>query len=345
MSELRQDPFTDRWVVIAKNRAERPQEFTQVQSRRNATDCPFCRGNEVETPTEIARYRAPGESQDDWQVRVVPNKFPAVRLTTDRNAEEGVGGNGNEDFITGPLYGEGVGGLGQRQLAVGVHEVIIESPKHVASFSELTDLQAELSFLAYRDRLLSLQADPRLAYGMVFKNAGVDAGASLEHVHSQLIALPWIPPEVQYELTKANEYAALHGVGMMTAILDEEVSDGRRLIANSDNFTVFCPAASRLPFETWIVPRRPAPQFECEPDFILTEAARLVRDTIVRFEKIVNRPAYNYWLHSAPLRDATGRIHWRIEVAPRLARLAGFEIGSGCFINPVAPEDAAACLR
>lgn len=350
MSELRQDPFTDRWVVIAQNRAERPQEFRLVESRRDATDCPFCAGNEAATPTELARYQEPGADGHDWQVRVVPNKYPAVSVFASEEgasdedaAKEGAlqeGAAGAE-----PLYAGGATGLGRRQPGVGAHEVIIESPAHVVSFSELTDLQAELSFLAYRDRLLALQSNPQLAHALIFKNARVAAGASLEHVHSQLIALPWIPPEVQYELTKAHEHLLLRGETLMNTVVAAEVADGRRIVTSSDRFTVFCPAASRFPYETWVVPRAPASRFELESPDVLAEAARLVRDVIVRLGRIVDRPAYNFWLHSAPLGDDSRRIHWRIEIAPRLARLAGFEIGSGCFINSVAPEDAAVQLR
>lgn len=306
-------------------------------AQRAALTCPFCRGNEAETPEEVARYGAPGAAPADWQVRVVPNKFPAVRPAAEIEKAA---------FQTaGPLYPTGTSGLGRRQPASGVHEVIVESPDHVARFSELSDLQIELSFAAYRDRLFALQREPQLTYALVFKNTGVDAGASLEHVHSQLIALPQTPPEVQYELTKAGEHLALHGNPLMADVLAAEVADGRRILIATDAFTVYCPAASRLPFETWIVPRRPAPRFELEAPEMIVEAAHLVRDVVVRFEERLTRPAHNFWIHSAPIGDESGRIHWRIELAPRLATMAGFEFGSGCFINPIAPEVAAKHLQ
>ncbi|MDP6467351.1 MAG: DUF4921 family protein [Pirellulaceae bacterium] len=336
MSELRQDPFTDRWVVIAQNRAERPQEFAQNETRRNAIDCPFCVGNEAETPTAVAIYKEnPGADRSDWQLRVVPNKYPAVGEPT---AEDEIG-------EPAPLYVASVDGLGLRQPGLGVHEVIIESPDHVVSFSELTDPQAELAFLAYRHRLLALQSNSQLAYALIFKNARVAAGASLEHLHSQLIALPCIPPDVQYELTKAHEHLLMRGATLMESVLDAEIADGRRIVSSTDRLAVYCPAASRMPYETWVVPRQPAPRFELESSDVIAEVARSVRDVIIRLERVIDRPAYNFWLHSAPLRDDSRRIHWRIEIAPRLARLAGFEIGSGCFINPVAPEEAAVRLR
>ena len=205
--------------------------------------------------------------------------------------------------------------------------------------------QTEWSFWAYRDRLLALRSNDQIAYGLIFKNTRVAAGASLEHVHSQLIALPWIPPEVQYELTKAEEYSLLRGTTLMQSVLEAEVTDGQRIVTSTDRFVVFCPAASRFSYETWVVPREPEPRFELESREVVAEAARLVRDVIRRLERVLDQPAYNYWLHTAPLGDNSGRIHWRIEIAPRLDRLAGFEIGSGCFINPVAPEDAAVRLR
>ncbi len=337
MSELRQDPFTDRWVVIAPNRAQRPQEFNLVEALHDATGCPFCAGNEAETPAEVARYQTPGADPHGWQVRVVPNKYPAVSMSAaDDDAADGA---------AGPLYAGGSSALGQCQAAVGAHEVIIESPDHVVSFAQLTDLHTELAFTAYRDRLLALRSNPRLVHALIFKNEQFAAGASLAHVHSQLIALPWIPPEIQYELTKAHEHLLLRGATLMEAVCDAEVADGRRIVATTDRFIVFCPAASRFSYETWVVPREPAPRFELELPEVIAEAARLVRDVLVRLQRVVQRPAFNYWLHSAPLGDDSSRIHWRIEIAPRLARLAGFEFGSGCFINSVAPEDAAARLR
>ncbi len=336
MSELRQDPFTDRWVVVAQNREERPQEFSQVETRRDSIACPFCLGNETATPTAVyIDGDLPDAEPSDWQVRVVPNKYPAVDLPA---GEVGTG-------EASPLYAASVDFLGQRRPGFGVHEVIIESPDHLVSFSELTDVQAERAFLAYRHRLLALQSTSQVEYALIFKNARADAGASIEHVHSQLIALPWIPPDVQYELTKAHEHRLMRGVPLMESVLDAEVADGQRIITSTDRFTVFCPAASRLPYETWVVPWQPAPRFELESPDVIAELARAVRNVIIRLEGVIDRAAYNFWLHTAPLRDDSGRIHWRVEIAPRLAPLAGFEIGSGCFINSVAPEDAAVRLR
>jgi UDPglucose--hexose-1-phosphate uridylyltransferase len=336
MSELRQDPITDRWVVIAENRAERPQEFARLEVRRDSADCPFCAGHESETPTAVDLSKDfPGANGTDWQLRVVPNKYPAVGLPT---SEDEIG-----EYA--PLYAASGDGLGQRQPGFGVHEVIIESPHHLISFSELTEPQAELVFLAYRHRLLALQSKSQVEYALIFKNARADAGASIEHVHSQLIALPWIPHEIQYELTKAHEHLLMRGESLMEAVLAAEVADGRRIVTSTDRFTVFCPAASRLPYETWVVPRQAAPRFELESPEVIAEAAQLVRDVIIRLESVIDQPAYNFWIHSAPLRDDSGQIHWRIEIASRLTRLAGFEIGSGCFINSVAPEEAAVRLR
>ena len=333
MSELRQDPSTDRWVVIAQNRANRPQEFVQLETRRDVTSCPFCAGNEAETPDEVAKFNVGSvASSGTWDVRVVPNKYPVVSSTA--TAEQ----------MVAPA-GDLVGGLGQRQPGLGGHEVIIESPRHLVSFSELTEPQAALSFRAYQQRLQSLEEDPRLHYALIFKNNGVAAGASLEHVHSQLIALPFVPPEVQYEMTRAEEHRVLRGNSLMQSVLEAELNDGSRIVTSTDRFVAFCPAASRMPYETWVVPRSPAPRFELETPDMIAEAACVARDVIIRLEKVIDRPAYNFWLHTAPLRDDSSRIHWRIEIAPRVTKLAGFEIGSGCFINLVAPEAAAVLLR
>ncbi|MCA9145635.1 MAG: DUF4921 family protein [Planctomycetaceae bacterium] len=315
MPELRQDPLSGRWVIVAENRAARPDQFA-ARSETVVDVCPFCPGHEDLTPKASAVYS--GDSSIDWQVRVVPNKYPAVELNASGDRGEA---------------------------AIGVHEVIIESPAHVASLTEVSATEAQLTFVAYRDRLQTLSKDKRLAYGLVFKNARADGGASLEHTHSQLIATSTIPADVQYELAKAGEHQMLHGNCAFCDLIDGEL-DGDRHVFETDSFAVFCPFSSRFPYEMWVLPKEHCESFETTTDSKLAELAELMQKLIRGLEDILDAPAYNYWIRNAPFRlSAHDDFHWRIELTPRMTRLAGFELGAGCFINPVGPEHAAAELR
>lgn len=310
MSDLRQDPITGRCVIIAEGRAARPQEFL-TSATSAVTPCPFCAGNESLTPDEIVSYPS-DRGGASWQVRIVPNKYPAVE------------------------WGAG---------AVGTHEVIIESPQHLASLSELSDEHAQLAFRAYQQRLQVLSQDERLGFGLVFKNAGAAGGASLEHVHSQLLGTAFVPPEIQLEASKAGEYRLLHGSCVFCDLLADE-TDGDRVVLESEHFVVFCPFASRFPYEMWVVPKTHEQSFETAGAEQIDELAKIMLQLVKKLEACLESPAYNYWIHTAPFRMSQhDDFHWHLEIAPRVARLAGFELGVGCFINSVAPENAAQRLR
>ena len=316
MPELRQDPLSGRWVIIAENRAARPDQFVAASDSR-VDVCPFCPGHEDLTPEATTIYPS-GSADKQWHVRVIPNKYPAVELNASGDRGEA---------------------------AIGVHEVIIESSAHVVSLSEVSDEEARLTFVAYRDRLHASRQDLRLAYGLVFKNARADGGASLVHTHSQLIALATVPADVQYELAQAGEHRMLYGSCAFCDLIDGEL-DGDRFVTDTDSFVVFCPFGSRFPYEMWVLPREHRESFEETPDAELAELAELMQNLIRRLETRLDSPAYNYWIRNAPFRlSSHDHYHWRIELTPRLTRLAGFELGTGCFINPVSPEQAAAQLR
>lgn len=316
MPELRQDPFTGRWVIVAEGRAARPNEFAP-HGGTAVEVCPFCPGHEDLTPPATAVYPG-GSTSEPWKVRVVPNKYPAVELSASGDRGEA---------------------------AVGVHEVIIESPAHVTSLSDISDEEARLTFVAFRDRLQALRQDPRLAYGLVFKNVRAEGGASLEHTHSQLIATSTVPADIQFELAKAGEHRMLHGRCALCDLIAGELQ-GARHVAETDRFVVFCAFGSRFPYEMWVLPRQHRESFEATPDAEIAELAELMRDLIRRLEARLDSPAYNFWIHNAPFRMSShDDYHWRIELTPRMTRLAGFELGTGCFINPVSPERAAAQLR
>jgi UDPglucose--hexose-1-phosphate uridylyltransferase len=328
MPELRKDPIVDRWVIIAKNRAQRPQELDSALHTRAPGPCPFCEGNERATTPEVLAFREPGSAIDaaGWRVRVVPNKFPA--LTTEGGSEH---------------RGEG---LYQSLPGFGAHEVIIESPRHLVSTSELTHDGLCEVIAAYRDRLLALKADRRLVHAMVFKNAGAAAGASIEHVHSQLIALPVTPTAVQEELDAALAFHQQRRCCIFCDLVERERASGERMVLDLPGFVAICPFASRFPFETWIVPTAHQSHFESITHAAICELALALREAIRRIETALNRPAYNYVIHTAPFDTSDlGHYHWHIEVAPRLTKIAGFEWGAGYYINPAPPEEAAAFLR
>jgi len=326
MSQFRQDPLSRRWVIIGGERAGRPNEFVEAATRAKDLTCPFCAGHEAETPPAIATYAANGKRK--WLVRVVPNKYPAVTADESACAEQLPPGTAN----SAPGFGR--------------HEVIVESPRHIASLSELTDAEAEAAFAAYRDRLCQLKAEARYRYVQIFKNVGPAAGASLEHVHSQLVALPTVPEVVEQELASSGEFYQQHRKSLLLDMLEREMAGGERIVAQTDRFIAFCPYASRFAYEVWIAPRRHQPRFEDTEPGDLGELSRLTRDLIDRIERAVGPVAYNYFLHTQPFdMPAYDHYHWHIEITPRLTKVAGFEWGTGCFINPCPPEAAAEHLR
>jgi UDPglucose--hexose-1-phosphate uridylyltransferase len=320
--EYRWDPISDRWVIIAPGRAARPDHFQEgVMARQIVAPCPFCRGHEAQTPQPVAVY-PPGAAE--WQVRVVPNLFPAVAM---------------EWSSAGPSSSA-------VRPAVGVHEVIIEAPHHVVSLAQLSDEQVSWTFASYRDRLAELGRDSRLAYGAIFKNARAGGGASLEHVHSQLIATAQTPESIAQEMRRLMDHWQARQRCLLCELLAAEVQQSRRVVLDRDGFVAFCPFASRFPYETWLVPQAHAADFTAATPSQLESCGWLMRDLIRRLEASLPEPAYNFWLHTVPFHRRDGAaFHWHFELAPRLTRLAGFELGSGSFINPVSPEKAAQVLR
>jgi UDPglucose--hexose-1-phosphate uridylyltransferase len=259
-------------------------------------------------------------------VRVVPNKYPAV-------VKDDTAVTRSDGFY-------------QATRAVGVHEVIIEAPDHVNRMARLGDQQIAAVLCSYRDRMLDLQKDPRWRYILIYKNQGALAGATLEHVHSQLIALPEIPQTVIEEMNGARRYFDSLGRCVYCAIVQQELGDGKRLIAESERFIAFCPYAARFPYETWIVPKLHAPFFERTGAAGYDELARCLREVLIRLDRALDNPSLNYVIHSTPCAEpASAYHHWHFEILPKVTQVAGFEWGSGSFINPVAPEDAARRMR
>jgi UDPglucose--hexose-1-phosphate uridylyltransferase len=329
MPELRKDPVTDRWVIIATERARRPGDFAResLPEKPSGRFCPFCAGHENKTPPEVLAYReGAGRNQPGWTLRVVPNKFPVLEIEGDLDRE-----------------GEG---LFDRMQGVGAHEVVIETPEHALSLTDLPERAIEQVLSAFRDRVLDLKNDRRLKYVLLFKNHGEAAGATLEHTHSQLIALPVVPKRVQEELETSQRYFEMKERCVFCDLVRQEVKSGARVITETDQFVVLAPYASRFPFETWILPRRHRSHYEAADGPQLKNLAWVLKSTLKKIEKVLERPPYNLIVHTGPLQEAaSGFYHWHIEIIPKLTRVAGFEWGTGFYINPTPPEESATFLR
>lgn len=329
MPELRKDPIVGRWVIIATDRARRPTDFIRERVQiKGSGFCPFCYGNESKTPPEILAYRSDGSRPNTpgWTLRVVPNKFPALGIEGTLNRQ----GEGLYDKMNG----------------IGAHEVIIETPEHRTTMAALPAAQIESVLWAYRDRILDLKKDTRFKYMLIFKNFGEAAGASLEHTHSQLIALPVVPKRVQEEVTGARDYYSYKERCLFCDVIRQELSSGVRLVAENEKFFALCPFAPRFPFELWIVPKEHQSSFEESSRTEFQHLAALLKDMLGRLEAVLDHPAYNYIIHTSPVPDGVNDYyHWHLEIMPKLTNLAGFEWGTGFYINPTPPEEAAKFLR
>ncbi len=338
MSELRWDPLKNNWTIITQGRSRRPQDFIQQRSQVEMASCPFCNGNEAKTPPEIYAYR-PNTSkanQPGWQVRVIPNKFPALRIEGELNNQ--------------------AEGLYDRMNGIGAHEVIIEHPDHERSMADLTAEEIAEVLKAFRTRMLDLRNDSRFRYLFVFKNYGVEAAANVPHSHSQLIAVPLIPPLVANELAACREHFERKQRCLICDLLSQERNSKERVVRDDGNFLVYAPFASSVPFELMIAPLDHSHDYTLQTDQQLLLLADTLRDTLRRLRTVLRDPPYSFILHSAPpMHLRWGRpdywaslpadYHWHIEIAPKLTRVAGFEWGSGFQINPTPPEEAAEFLR
>jgi UDPglucose--hexose-1-phosphate uridylyltransferase len=329
MSELRRDPVTGRWVIISTERRKRPHDFV-MQSVQIAPDdaCPFCEGNEQMTPRELLAVRRNGGPPNGrgWDLRVVPNQFPVLRVegSLDRQGE----------------------GLFDKMNGIGAHEVIIETPRHEQTMATMGDAAVEQVLWAFRERVQDLKQDRRFRYIIIFKNHGAAAGASVDHSHSQLIALPVVPREVRDEVDGAKAHFTAKERCVFCDIVRQEVQDGRRFIAENADMVAVAPYAPRFPFETWILPKRHQSLYEEASRPEMASLARLLGEILRRMTGVLQQPPYNLLIHSAPLAEPAGEFyHWHVEIIPTLTKVAGFERATGFYLNPTAPEEAAQVLR
>ncbi len=328
--ELRVDLLTGTSVLVAPARLLRPHALlTEVpkepSAARRDANCPFCRGQESQTPPALLVLPA-GNRTGDWQVRVVSNLYPAVDQLGDVAAAR------DDGIPSGSARGK--------------HEVVIECPDHRSSSTGLPDDAWEMILSACWARHSAHASQPGIACSFIFKNHGPAAGASLTHPHSQIMALDFVPPTLRRELDGCQHYRRQTGNCYFCETISSEVADGRRVVDESDGFIVYCPYASRLPYEMCIVPKRHAAGILAISPAERHELARLLRRTLLNLEKLSEQVSFNYLFHSVPF-DTTAdqHYHWHVEILPRLVRLAGLEWGTGLHINPVAPEQAARQLR
>lgn len=328
MPELRKDPIIDRWVIISTERGKRPV-FLAEEGPPKGGICPLCGGNEAMTPPEVFAMRPHASPPDspDWSLRVVPNKFPALR-------------------IEGSLNKQGIG-LYDKMNGVGAHEVIVETPIHNQTLSKMDVRAIQNVFLAYRERTLDLSRDKRFKFIMIFKNHGAIAGASLDHSHSQLIALPIVPRRVHEEITGGLAYFKYKDRCVFCDIIAQEIDEGVRIIYENEHFMALSPFASRFPFEVWVLPK------QHEESFLFSKnedgyagLAEVLSVVLKKYDRVLNSPPYNYMIHTTPF-DLSNvpYYHWHLEIIPRLTKMAGFEWGTGFYINPTPPEEATTFLK
>lgn len=327
MPELRKDPILGRWVIISTERGKRPKDFFPIVHKKKGGFCPFCPGNEYTTPTEIMAFRPPGSepNKPGWTLRVMPNKFPAL----DAQATPGKAGEGMYDKMNG----------------IGVHDVIVETPDHFATLSTMQEKGVEDTLMAYHMRLSGLKNDPRIKYALIFKNEGDAAGASLEHSHSQIIGLPIVPRTVKDELQGAKHHFEMKERCVFCDIIYQEIGEGKRIVYENENYIALAPFAPRSPFETWILPKRHEAAFGPGPNGFKS-LAHILQLILRQLDVILEYPPYNFIIHTAPFKEEESEYyHWHLELMPKLTKIAGFEWGSGFYINPTPPEEAAKFMR
>ncbi len=329
MPELRRDPIVDRWVIISSVRKKRPfPKMICTEEFKDSKACPFCPGNEMYAPNEIYAISSIPREKDTpgWDVRVIPNKYPALKVEGELNKR----GIGIYDLMNG----------------IGAHEVIIETPEHNLNISDMTSHHVKKILTAYKERILDLKQDIRFKYILIFKNYGFEAGATLAHSHSQLIALPIIPKTVKEEINGAKKYFDFRERCIYCDIISQELYSQLRVIIEEKNFIAISPFAPRFSFETWILPKKHQSHFYNISDDEMESLADVLINIFKKLNMALDNPPYNFIIHTSDLVNGNlDHYHWHIEIIPKLSHAAGFEWGTGFFINPTPPEEAVNFLK
>lgn len=329
MSEMRYDPITGDWVVVATVRARRPDSFAAAgQAKKAAMSCPFCVGEEHQTPPEVLAFRNGSQPNGPgWQVRAFENKFPAFAL------------NGSPTLCVGDQC--------RRLVGSGRHEVVVLSPDHQGHLAMLSKEQVALVVKAYMDRYRWMETNRNLKYVSIITNQGKAAGATLEHPHSQVFAVPMVPKAVRRETQKmVRHYRRTHRC-LVCDVMARERRLGERIVTENEHFTCHIPYASAYPFEMVITPKVHQADFAEMTEEQVAGFAAILRECSRMMKESLNDPAYNSFLHTPPLHDGVpeGAVHWDWHIRPRLTTLGGFEHATGLVINPTRPEDSAEFLR
>src|SRR6266568_5547865 len=335
MPELRYNVITHDWVVLATERAKRPEEFARKKDQKvlpaYVPTCPFCPGNEKMTPPETyvvsdTTLRQSSGSATGWRVRVTPNKFAALAYEGKRE--------------------RCIQGIRRKVSGVGIHEVIVETPDHSKTTAQLSDREMEILIQTYLNRFKAASADPRVEHVTLFKNHGEAAGTSLEHPHSQLIATPVITAQIRDRLIHSLRHYDEFGECIFCHVMDLESQEGTRVVLESEKFLCFTPFAALTPFSMLIMPRRHMACFAEINDAEAADLAHNLRCTLAKLYRGLDNPDFNYTIRTAPTEyRGVKYYHWYVSIIPRLTRMAGFELGSGMFINVSLPEENAAFLR
>lgn len=327
MPELRHNVITREWVIFATERAKRPEEFAKKHKENRTlaayvSTCPFCPGNEKMTPPET--YVVPDTA--GWRVRVTPNKYAALAYVGERRRSN----QGIRRTVTG----------------VGIHEVIIETPRHDRTMALLEDPEIETIIQTYLNRFRFASADPRVEQVTIFKNHGEGAGTSLEHPHSQVIATPVITSQLRDRLINALKHFDEFGECIFCRVLEMELQEQMRVVVETENFVSFVQFAALTPFSMLVMPRRHMACFAEISEAEAADLARNLRRTLAKLYRGLADPDFNYVVRTAPS-EYTGvkYYHWYLSIIPRLTKMAGFELGSGMFINVSLPEENAKFLR
>ena len=328
MSELRRDPLLRRWTIIA------PERRADLISRRLArqpiageTPCPFCPGSEAMNPQEIHVVKVDPTTRNPqgWAVRIVPDRKPLLR-------------------IEGEVERRGVG-LFDLMSATGAHELVTDTPEHTAHWADFDLTQMERLLNSYLLRYNDLRNDPRFRHVVVMKNYGAP-WSRYPHQHSHIVAMPFTPRRIDDEFIGAKEYFRLKERCVFCDALREEESQRQRIVSANEHFVAMAPFASGFPFETWVLPRRHMPDFGDLSERSLPALAAIFRDTMEKLRTTLHDPHFSLALHSGPLsRENADEFHWHWELIPHLGGEIGMEWATGVYFNPIAPEDAAACLR
>jgi UDPglucose--hexose-1-phosphate uridylyltransferase len=327
MSEIRYNEITGDWVIIAVERSKRPMNFAAVTPTarnmvRYVESCPFCSGNEGASPDEEFRI---ADEDGNWRVRTVRNKFSALSAQGDAAVL---------DHSRRTING------------VGRHEVIIESPdhSHVMAFHTLQEATDLLS--VYRERFLNFYQDPRVEHVILYKNHGPDAGTSLEHPHSQIVGTPVVPGQVIQRLDWAEKSMKETGVCLYCRTLSEEIAEQKRLVAENEHFVAFIPFASLSPYHVWIFPRKHSACFSTTSGAAMADLASILVNVLGKLHTALNNPSFNFVIRSLSPQEADlPHFHWYLAIVPRLSKAAGFELGTGMYINSSVPEHSAELLR